>query len=184
MALEIYREPFCRRHYAGRFSLAFWFRALGLAGCVVLAFVIAFATGGFWVRTGTYTEQPKVAFTYDVMLALEVRFCLFPYRPRQPSPSPPSYPPLSLPLSQPSPAFPPLLLPPLPQGEAPGQERFWSSYPALNSAVGAQLLAADVGALPRDLNHDGITDVIDISVRARGMPVVKGVKMLVQFSYK
>lgn len=73
MAVEVFKEPYCRRHYARRLSLAFIARILGIIGSVVLAFVVAYSTGDFWQRTGTWQEQPRVSFTNDMLLVLQVR---------------------------------------------------------------------------------------------------------------
>ncbi|KAK9808580.1 hypothetical protein WJX72_000052 [[Myrmecia] bisecta] len=69
--VQIYAEPFCRRHYGRRFSKAFALRGLLQATSIVLACVIAYATGNLWQKTAIHLEQPKVAFTYDVLLVLE-----------------------------------------------------------------------------------------------------------------
>ncbi len=73
LCLQIYAEPICRRHYGRRLSQACGLRTLLFVTAVVLSCVIAYATGGLWIKTSFYLEQPKVAFTYDVLLVLEVR---------------------------------------------------------------------------------------------------------------
>lgn len=44
----------------------------GFLVCVVVSFVVAFATMDFWVRTGTYLEQPQVAANADVIATVVV----------------------------------------------------------------------------------------------------------------
>lgn len=139
MAVEVYAEPFCRRHFAGRLSGASLFRLIGFLGNVVLAFVIAYSTGDFWQRTSTYQEQPRVTFTNDALVVF--------------------------------------------QGAIPGDERVWSSYPALNAALGAKLVPADISVVQRDLNYDGKNDVIDVSITAHGLSDVLGVQIALQVQY-
>jgi hypothetical protein len=69
---QIYQEPLCRRHHAALLSEATCFRALIFAIAVILSLVVAYNTGGFWLKTGTSIEQPTVHYTWDALLLLEV----------------------------------------------------------------------------------------------------------------
>lgn len=40
---------------------------------IVVSFVIAYATGNFWYKTGTDLIQPSVHYTGDALLILEAR---------------------------------------------------------------------------------------------------------------
>ncbi|GMH33257.1 hypothetical protein BSKO_01091 [Bryopsis sp. KO-2023] len=69
--VQVYAEPYLRRHYSRRTSCAYCTRVIGHLGTLVLSFVIAYNTGGFWTKTVFEVERPKVAFTYDALLVLE-----------------------------------------------------------------------------------------------------------------
>lgn len=72
MCLQVYREPLCRRHYSSIISSAALFRAVSFILAVVLSFLLAYATGGFWKKVGQEVLQPKVHHTGDGLLILEV----------------------------------------------------------------------------------------------------------------
>lgn len=40
---------------------------------VVVSLVIAYATGGFWIKIKPTLDQPKVHYTHDALLLFEVR---------------------------------------------------------------------------------------------------------------
>ena len=72
---QVYQEPVCRRHYSGLFSLPLCLRVVVLVGSIVLAFLLAFATGGFWRKASWEMEQPTVHYSGDGIAVFEV--CLF-----------------------------------------------------------------------------------------------------------
>ncbi|KAI9204115.1 uncharacterized protein BJ171DRAFT_582493 [Polychytrium aggregatum] len=69
--LTLYAEPFLKRHYAPLFSWASLSLALTAAAGLVLPFVLAYASGSFWLKLATSFEQPKVGFTGNMVLLLE-----------------------------------------------------------------------------------------------------------------
>lgn len=69
----IYKEPLCRRYYSGILGEATIFRVVAHLSAIVLAFVVAFATGGFWIKLKPDNIQAAVHYTYDALLFLEVR---------------------------------------------------------------------------------------------------------------
>jgi hypothetical protein len=69
---QVYKEELCRRHYVGVFSSAYIFRVVVFLSAVVLAFTVAFATGGFWRKVNAETEQPTVHYTGDAVAIFEV----------------------------------------------------------------------------------------------------------------
>ena len=71
--VQIYREPYCKRHYAGIFSAAVAYRVIIPILAIIVSFVIALATGDLWIKNSTFLEQPRVTFGYDIVLILEAR---------------------------------------------------------------------------------------------------------------
>lgn len=69
---QVYQEPLCRRHFASVVSEAWCFRAFVFIATIILSLVIAYNTGGFWLKTSTSIEQPTVHYTWDALLLLEV----------------------------------------------------------------------------------------------------------------
>jgi hypothetical protein len=72
LCAQVYREPLCRRHYSSILSSAALFRAISFILAVVLSFLLAYATGGFWKKVGSEVIQPKVHYSGDGLLILEV----------------------------------------------------------------------------------------------------------------
>ncbi|WIA35027.1 hypothetical protein OEZ86_003518 [Tetradesmus obliquus] len=69
--VQVYHEPLCRRHYASFASLAAAFPGLIRVLAVVLAFLLAFATGGFWKKISHDVVQPTVHYSGDALMVLE-----------------------------------------------------------------------------------------------------------------
>jgi hypothetical protein len=69
---QVYSEPLCRRHYSSLLSTPALFRVLAHAGAIALAFLTAYATGGFWVKIGSTVEQPLVHYSGDALAIFEV----------------------------------------------------------------------------------------------------------------
>lgn len=72
-SLQVYQEPLCKRHYASLASPAAAFRVLACVLAVVISFLLAFATGGFWKKINHEVVQPTVHYTGDALMILEVR---------------------------------------------------------------------------------------------------------------
>lgn len=70
---QVYQEPLCRRHHSSLWSSAALFRAVSFVLAVVLSFLLAYATGGFWRKIGQDVSQPAVHYSGDALLILEVR---------------------------------------------------------------------------------------------------------------
>lgn len=69
---QVYREPLFRRHYGRFFGEAVIFRISILAISIALSLVVAYATGGFWVKLKPDVTQANVHYTYDAVLVFEV----------------------------------------------------------------------------------------------------------------
>lgn len=70
---QVYKEPFAKRHYAGWFSTAVFYRLVAPILAIIVSFVVALTTGDMWVKNNVYLEQPSVKFGYDLVLVLEVK---------------------------------------------------------------------------------------------------------------
>ncbi len=70
--VEVYAEPLCRRHYAGLVSWAIVSRVFLLLAAIGCSLVIAYATGGFWVKIKPAFAQADVQPTGDLLLVFEV----------------------------------------------------------------------------------------------------------------
>ncbi|KAG1675789.1 hypothetical protein FOA52_012445 [Chlamydomonas sp. UWO 241] len=66
--VEVYTEPLARRHYAGLFSVATIFRIVILLAAIGASLVIAYASGGFWVKVKPTLDQATVHYTQDALL--------------------------------------------------------------------------------------------------------------------
>eukprot|EP00877_Chromochloris_zofingiensis_P012890 jgi/Chrzof1/7855/Cz02g38290.t1 len=69
--VQVYQEPICRRQYNGILSAALIFRVVLFIASVVLSFLIAYGTGGFWKKIGVDVEQPTVHYSGDGLAILE-----------------------------------------------------------------------------------------------------------------
>ncbi|GFR40099.1 hypothetical protein Agub_g651 [Astrephomene gubernaculifera] len=69
--VQVYREPLCRRYYGSLLGEAALFRAGAYLAAIVLALVVAYATGGFWVRIKPTNVQATVHYTNDALLVFE-----------------------------------------------------------------------------------------------------------------
>jgi len=201
--VEVYSEPFSRRYYAGWFSHAVLYRVLSWActreshlvahlrprggprrpfsgrcdesvanrkyhaagaprprppgperafpsrnfklkrpGCapsaVAASAIIAYTAGGLWEKFGLAVAQPKVSFSYDMLVVLE----------GEPSQGPTT--------------------------------RVWSSSETLNSALGAQQIAASVDVAEVDVDNDGKNDYFDITWIGFGAKDVRNAQVLAQ----
>lgn len=73
MHLQVYKEPYCRRHHAAFFSFPVVFRVIGYLIVIVLAYVLAYASGDMWIKRRTDGEQPDVQFAYRAIAHFAVR---------------------------------------------------------------------------------------------------------------
>lgn len=69
--MQVYTEPYGKRHLAGRCSAAYCFPACTGLLFLVVAFAVAFSTGQLWLKEHTYMRQPELEFTYETLLLLE-----------------------------------------------------------------------------------------------------------------
>lgn len=69
--VQVYEEPYAKRHLAGRCSAAYCFPMCTGLLFVIIAFAFAFSTGQLWLKEHTYMKQPEVQFTYETLLLLE-----------------------------------------------------------------------------------------------------------------
>lgn len=70
--MQVYTEPLCRRYYGSVIGEAALFRFFAYLSAIVLALVVAFATGGFWVKLTPDNVQATVSYTQDAILIFEV----------------------------------------------------------------------------------------------------------------
>lgn len=64
----IAKEPIYRRHRAAFFSRACWFNMGVYVVYVLVPFVLAYATPGFWVKEVLYREQPSTSYNHKALL--------------------------------------------------------------------------------------------------------------------
>ncbi|TPX58741.1 hypothetical protein PhCBS80983_g02932 [Powellomyces hirtus] len=64
-------EPFLKNYYATWLSPASCLAILLYVGMFLLPFIIAFASGSFWIKVNTFLEQPSVVYTHELALLLE-----------------------------------------------------------------------------------------------------------------
>lgn len=74
--VQVYREPLCRRYYGNILGEAFLFRVVAYLSAIVLAFVIAFSTGGFWPKMKPDNVQADVHYTYDALVYFQASHAL------------------------------------------------------------------------------------------------------------
>lgn len=71
--VQIYKEPFCKRHYISVLSFTFLFRLFGYVACVFLAAVVSHAAGETWTKHKVSTGRPDVHFQYKAIVQFAVR---------------------------------------------------------------------------------------------------------------
>lgn len=69
--VQIYTEPLCRRHFVSIVSFAVFIRIFLLCSAIGLALVVAYATGGFWVKIQPTLDQATVHYTNDALLVFQ-----------------------------------------------------------------------------------------------------------------
>ena len=69
--VQVYAEPLAARHHAPAASLPALLRVAGLVCAVVVSAALAFNTGGMWIKSRTYFEQPTVRYMHDLVVVLE-----------------------------------------------------------------------------------------------------------------
>ena len=70
--VQVYTEPLYRRHFTGIFSWTVFIRILLFCGAIAVSLVVAYATGGFWVKITPTLGQPAVQYTGDALIVVEV----------------------------------------------------------------------------------------------------------------
>jgi transmembrane protein 231 len=71
--LQVYKDPYCRRHYASVISFPFLFRTSGYILCAIMAYIMAYGLGDMWVKRKTAGAQPDVSFAYRALAHFSVR---------------------------------------------------------------------------------------------------------------
>lgn len=71
--VQVWAEPFCRRHYAGVLSGALLFRIFHLCLALGMALVVAFSTGGFWIVVVPAYTHPVVRYSNSALLLFQAR---------------------------------------------------------------------------------------------------------------
>lgn len=69
--VEVFAVSLQKRYVASRCSWAYVIRAFFWVTIVVLPYLIAFASWGFWKTEGWYREQPTVKFMHKVIMSVE-----------------------------------------------------------------------------------------------------------------
>lgn len=69
--VQVYKEPLCRRYYGSILGEALLLRVFAYLGAIALALVVAYATGGFWIKLKPDNVQASVHYTYDALLIFE-----------------------------------------------------------------------------------------------------------------
>lgn len=90
---------------------------------IAVSLVVAFATGGFWVKLRPTVSQARVHYTYDALLLFEVRSNIVPCAH----------------VAQVHTRFHTCT-----QGQTAGEERMWSTSSTINSQFASKFIAASV----------------------------------------
>lgn len=138
MYAQVYQEALCRRHHSSICSSAAVFRAVSFVLAVVLSFLVAYATGGFWKKVGQEVIQPAVHYSGDGLLILEVS--------AQPADAQQQIGEQACMVKQAGCVDCGCWLRPTPslQSTIPGQEQVWTTSPALAAVLTSSRLAAAV----------------------------------------
>eukprot|EP00892_Ulva_mutabilis_P010825 jgi/Ulvmu1/8114/UM040_0009.1 len=67
MLIQVYKEPFCKRHFVPILSFSFFFRAIGYTLCILLAIIASFASGSMWMKRKMATSQADVQYQYKAL---------------------------------------------------------------------------------------------------------------------
>eukprot|EP00051_Salpingoeca_urceolata_P032866 m.17837 g.17837 ORF g.17837 m.17837 type:complete len:309 (+) comp5558_c0_seq1:48-974(+) len=68
---EVHRQPLHQRHFASVCSLAFITQLVFLAALVVLPFLAAYRSEGFWLYEASFREQASVQFKHQVVFVAQ-----------------------------------------------------------------------------------------------------------------
>lgn len=69
--VQVFRHTVYKRHYAGRCSLAYFYKFVRFVILLLVPFLIAYNTRSFWKKTGSYREQPAVMFKHELLFVAE-----------------------------------------------------------------------------------------------------------------
>ena len=70
--VQVYTEPLYRRHFTSLLGWPVLLRIFLLLGAIAVSLVVAYATGGFWVKISPTLSQPLVHYTGDALIVVEV----------------------------------------------------------------------------------------------------------------
>ena len=70
--VQVYTEPLYRRHYSSLLGFPVLFRIALLCAAIAVSLVVAYATGGFWVKITPTLDQATVHYSGDSLIVVEV----------------------------------------------------------------------------------------------------------------
>jgi hypothetical protein len=73
MGVEVFRAPLYRRFLADRLTCGYLLAILFRVTVVILPFFLAYTSEGFWMKTNTYREMPRISFQYQSMISAGVK---------------------------------------------------------------------------------------------------------------
>ena len=73
MGVEVFRAPLYRRFLADRLTCGYVLALLFQVTVVVLPFFLAYTSEGFWMKSNTFREMPKVSFQYQAMMSAGIK---------------------------------------------------------------------------------------------------------------
>ena len=71
--VQVYTEPLYRRHFSSILGVPVFFRIGLLCAAIAVSLVVAYATGGFWVKITPTLDQATVHYSGDSLIVVEVR---------------------------------------------------------------------------------------------------------------
>ncbi|KAK3259283.1 hypothetical protein CYMTET_31711, partial [Cymbomonas tetramitiformis] len=69
--VQVYADPYCKRHYASTASVAFCLPLATYIAIFIAACTICYATGSLWIKSNTYLARPEVTFAYEALIIFE-----------------------------------------------------------------------------------------------------------------
>ena len=70
--VQVYTESLYRRHFSGILGWAVIVRVFLLCAAIAVSLVVAYATGGFWVKITPTLAQASVHYSGDGLIVVEV----------------------------------------------------------------------------------------------------------------
>ena len=71
--VQVYTEPLYRRHFSSLLGWPVLVRVGLLCIAIAVSLVVAYATGGFWIKITPTLAQATVHYTGDALIVIEVR---------------------------------------------------------------------------------------------------------------